>query len=99
VLGPVGIIATLILIIQFGNPLLRRKQRRRVPDLVLARHRPVPASEERLHPPLVPPDRSVVLASAEGALTRDTVAHGEMSGSQELILRFNNAPHGSLAEV
>ena len=49
--------------------------------------------------PLVPPDRSVVLASAEGALTRGSVAHGEMSGSQELILRFNNAPHGALAEV
>jgi hypothetical protein len=48
---------------------------------------------------LVLPDRSVVLASAEGALTRDSVAHGEMSGSQELILRFNNAPHGALAEV
>jgi hypothetical protein len=48
--------------------------------------------------PLVSPDRSVVLASAEGALTRNTVAHGEMSGSQELILRFNKAPHGALVE-
>ena len=35
---------------------------------------------------------------AERALTRDTVAHGEMSGSQELILRFNKAPHGALVE-
>ena len=51
--------------------------------------------------PLVPPDRSVVvvLASAEGALTRDTVAHWEMSGSEELILRLNKAPHGALVEV
>ena len=36
---------------------------------------------------------------SEGALTRDTVAHGEMSGSQELILRLNKAPHGALVEV
>jgi hypothetical protein len=48
---------------------------------------------------LVPPDRSVVLASAEGALTLDTVAHRETSGSQELILRLNEAPHGALVEV
>ena len=48
---------------------------------------------------LVPPDRSVAVASAEGALTRDTVALWEMSGSRELILRFNQAPHGALLEV
>jgi hypothetical protein len=48
---------------------------------------------------LVPPDRSVAVASAEGALTRDTVAHWETSGSQELILRLNKAPHGALVEV
>ena len=48
--------------------------------------------------PLVSPDRSVVLASAEGALTRDTVAHGEMSGPQELILPLNKAPQGALVE-
>jgi hypothetical protein len=49
--------------------------------------------------PLVPPETSSVLARAEGALTRDTVAHWEMSGSRELILRFNQAPHGALLEV
>jgi len=48
--------------------------------------------------PLVSPDRSVVLASAEGALTRDTVTHGEMSGSQDLIVPFNKAPHGARVE-
>ena len=48
--------------------------------------------------PLVSPDRSVVLASAEGALTRDAVTHGEMSGSQELIVPFNKAPHGARVE-
>ena len=48
---------------------------------------------------LVPPDRSVVLASAEGAQIRDTVAQREMSGSQELIRRFNKAPNGALVEV
>ena len=47
--------------------------------------------------PLVPPDTSSV--RAEGALTRDTVALWEMSGSRELILRFNQAPHGALLEV
>ncbi len=36
---------------------------------------------------------------SEGALIRDTVAHVEMSGSQELILRLNKAPHGALVEV
>ncbi len=35
---------------------------------------------------------------AEGALTRDTVAHWETSGSQELILGLNKAPHGALVE-
>ena len=49
--------------------------------------------------PLVPPETSSVLARAEGALTRDTVAHWEMSGSRGLILRFNQAPHGALLEV
>ena len=49
--------------------------------------------------PLVPPDRSVVLASAERALSLDTVAHQETSGSQELILRFNKALHGALVEL
>jgi hypothetical protein len=49
--------------------------------------------------PLVPPDTSSVLVRAEGALTRDTVALWEMSGSRELILRFNEAPHGTLVEV
>ena len=48
--------------------------------------------------PLVSPDRSVVLASAEGALTRDTVTHGEMSGSKDLIVPFNKAPHGARVE-
>ena len=48
--------------------------------------------------PLVSPDRSVVLASAEGALTRDAVTHGEMSGSQDLIVPFNKAPHGARVE-
>ena len=49
--------------------------------------------------PLVPTDTSSVLVRAEGALTRDTVALWEMSGSRELILRFNQAPHGALLEV
>jgi hypothetical protein len=43
-------------------------------------------------------DERGVPPECEGALTRDTVAHGEMSGSQELILRFNK-PHGALVEV
>jgi len=47
----------------------------------------------------VPPDTSSVLVRAEGALTRDTVTLWEMSGSRELILRFNQAPHGALLEV
>jgi hypothetical protein len=47
----------------------------------------------------VPPDTSSVLVRAEGALIRDTVALWEMSGSRELILRFNQAPHGALLEV
>ena len=45
------------------------------------------------------PDRSIVLASAEAALTRHTVARWETSGSQELILRLNKAPQGALVEV
>jgi len=49
--------------------------------------------------PLVRSDESVVLASTEGALTLDTVAHRETSGSQELILRLNEAPHGARVEV
>jgi hypothetical protein len=49
--------------------------------------------------PPVPPDRSVVLPSAEGALPLDTVTHRQTSGSQELILRFNKALHGALVEL
>jgi hypothetical protein len=39
------------------------------------------------------------LVVAEGAQIRDTVAQREMSGSQELILRFNKASNGALVEV
>lgn len=48
---------------------------------------------------LLPPDTSVVLAWAGRAVSRESLAAWETSESQELVLRFNQAPHGAVLEA
>lgn len=61
--------------------------------------RAVSARRLKAFRPLLPPDSSVVLAWAQGALTPETVAPWKTPESEQLILRFNQAPHGAVLKV
>ena len=49
-LGAAGTLLTIIVIILFGNPSIRRRQRSALPTHLLARHRALPTTPQRLHP-------------------------------------------------
>jgi len=48
---------------------------------------------------LMPPDTSMVLAWAEGALSQERVASWSRSGSQQLTMQFQAVPHGAVIHV
>ena len=49
--------------------------------------------------PFVPPDTSLVVAWADGSLSRETIERWAAPGSQRLILRFNPVGDGAVLEV
>jgi uncharacterized membrane protein len=49
--------------------------------------------------PILPPDTSMVIAWAEGAPQEQAVIPWSAPGSQQLILRFESAPHGAVLDV
>ena len=61
--------------------------------------RAVTAGRLKAFGPLLPPDTSAVLAWAEGPVTRESIATWETTGSEELAVRINKAPHGAILEV
>ena len=61
--------------------------------------RAVTAGRLKAFGPLLPPDTSAVLAWAEEPVTRESIATWETTGSEELALRINQAPHGAILEV
>jgi uncharacterized membrane protein len=49
--------------------------------------------------PILPPDTSMVLAWAEGAPPEQAVTAWSAPGSEQLLLRFESAPHGAVLDV
>ena len=61
--------------------------------------RAVSARRLRTLGPLLPPDTSMVLAWAEGALPQTALAPWSAPGSQQLTLRFNRVPDGAVLDA
>ena len=49
--------------------------------------------------PILPPDTSMVLAWAEGAPPEQAITAWSAPGSEQLLLRFESAPHGPVLDV